>query len=540
MQLHHTLPETAPAAEHTVSVRGPLIAYVLASVVLFPFYRYLIGSDGISYLSIANHYLAGKTAEAVNLYWGPLYSWLLAIPLAAHASGTLALRIVCFAAGLLALFAYSRLARRFELSPKMETISLWIAAAMIFAFTLRDQPDLLLTALLLPYFAWILDSRYPDSRWSGVLCGVFGGLAFLTKSYAFVFFLGHFTLLNLLHWWRVDPLRRTRVIRNFALGYAAFAILAVPWIAILSQKNGALTIGTTGEFNYRLAGPQSHGYPMYQRLLEPPNPDAISFWEQPSPDTLLAWTPLSRSGILHQVRLAWSNFKELLFTWQEASILSIAFLFAYCLWGMSSREQRVPWYFVVLTILVFPAGYLLITLQDRYLWPEILLFVLIGAVVSDALISTSWLSETARKTLIAAFVISFLLLPLRLIAGARNGGRAMYDLSSQIRQKYSLEGAVASCGNWNDSLYLAYYLHLHFLGDTGLTPEEAASAPSLNPSLGTTPAAMSSEDAANQLSNFGADYFLAWQDCTSIPATVSQKPDITGGSLRALKIYRLR
>ncbi|MHC4720172.1 MAG: hypothetical protein ACYSYT_06835, partial [Planctomycetota bacterium] len=40
-------------------------------------YRYQINPDGISYISVAQKYLAGDFAGAINGYWGPLYSWLL-------------------------------------------------------------------------------------------------------------------------------------------------------------------------------------------------------------------------------------------------------------------------------------------------------------------------------------------------------------------------------------------------------------------------------------------------------------------------------
>src|SRR5579862_2236641 len=40
--------------------------------------KYDIYSDGISYLEIAAKYRAGDWNGAVNAYWSPLYSWVLA------------------------------------------------------------------------------------------------------------------------------------------------------------------------------------------------------------------------------------------------------------------------------------------------------------------------------------------------------------------------------------------------------------------------------------------------------------------------------
>src|SRR5579862_9406987 len=41
-------------------------------------HRFVIYSDGLSYLDIADSYAAGHWSEALNAYWSPLYSWLIA------------------------------------------------------------------------------------------------------------------------------------------------------------------------------------------------------------------------------------------------------------------------------------------------------------------------------------------------------------------------------------------------------------------------------------------------------------------------------
>jgi hypothetical protein len=40
--------------------------------------RHLIYSDGVSYLEIAGYYAAGNWKAALNSYWSPLFSWILA------------------------------------------------------------------------------------------------------------------------------------------------------------------------------------------------------------------------------------------------------------------------------------------------------------------------------------------------------------------------------------------------------------------------------------------------------------------------------
>ncbi|MDQ3649223.1 MAG: hypothetical protein M3458_02875, partial [Acidobacteriota bacterium] len=43
--------------------------------------RYVMASDGISYLDMGDAYWRGDFQMAVNGYWSPLYSWLLGLAL---------------------------------------------------------------------------------------------------------------------------------------------------------------------------------------------------------------------------------------------------------------------------------------------------------------------------------------------------------------------------------------------------------------------------------------------------------------------------
>ena len=45
-------------------------------------WRYYIEPDGVSYIEVAHAYLRRDFAHAVNAYWSPFYSWLLALALA--------------------------------------------------------------------------------------------------------------------------------------------------------------------------------------------------------------------------------------------------------------------------------------------------------------------------------------------------------------------------------------------------------------------------------------------------------------------------
>lgn len=54
-----------------------LIIYLILGLFLLNFYQYILNSDGISYISIAQKYMIGDFNNAINGYWGPLFSWLM-------------------------------------------------------------------------------------------------------------------------------------------------------------------------------------------------------------------------------------------------------------------------------------------------------------------------------------------------------------------------------------------------------------------------------------------------------------------------------
>jgi hypothetical protein len=78
--------------------------YLAGACILLPRMRYQINPDGISYLAIAQRYLADDFSGAVNTYWSPLFSWLLTPLLALGIEPLLACKVVTFATGLATLF----------------------------------------------------------------------------------------------------------------------------------------------------------------------------------------------------------------------------------------------------------------------------------------------------------------------------------------------------------------------------------------------------------------------------------------------------
>lgn len=514
--------------------------YGLIVLALFPWYRFLVGPDAISYFSIAHDYARGDWREAVNVNWGPLYCWLLAPLLRWGLSDSAAARLVCVLSGFLVLYCTSRWVRRMDLSAPQEFAALAAAAVMTASYALvRMGPDLLLAALFLTYLLIVLDRRYPRTRWSGAVCGLLGGLLFLSKSYGGVFFVGHFVLITAVLLFSRE--RRGAGLRHAVLGLAAFAVVAGPWVLAMSYKTGTFTTGSTSKWNYRLVGPDSTGYPQFGQLIPPPEPHSVSMWERPDPALLPAWPPIqSLRTLRHQARLIAVNARDLFNFTRELSMFSLALLLVYVVLGWSGRLRGdCPWWMLAVTLAIYPLAYLLVLVQDRYLWGWFLLILLAGAAVLQSVRESSALSWGPSQVLLGAVTLSFLILPVQQLIGLRHSGEPLHRIVDQIAGSAGkLSGNAASCAHWNDSLAVSYYLGLHFYGTTGL---DAAEVLVDNPSLpaGFRRKPSPPEEVSRQILADHVNYYFAWNGCEALPASVIGREDITGGRIPALRIYRI-
>lgn len=359
-----------------------LTTYVAISLILIPYYKYLVNGDAIAYISIANHYLSGNLSYAINGYWGPLYSWLL-IPFIyvwpGEVQTLLSARILAVILGIFTIIGFKLLIDKFDLESKIKILTLVSSLPIILYFVFNDPtPDLLVVCLLIYYLNTIMDSRYRSKVYMGLFSGLFGALAYLSKSYAFFFFIIHFSLTNI-YYIRSFPLKRKIIAKNFALGLIIFFIISGAWIGAISAKYGYFTIGTAGSYNHAKIGPESKGNPIdYEGLFQPPNPYAISIWEDPTYLNIKKWNPIESSeNIKHQIAVFSNNLLILVFMLESFSILSLLIIvLGIILYFKTSRESKRQLTVLLGTIILYLGGYSVILLEARYIWLVYLLLLL--------------------------------------------------------------------------------------------------------------------------------------------------------------------
>ncbi len=361
-----------------------LICYFIIGLILLPFFQYTIHPDGISYIDIAKNYVDGNIGKAINGYWGPALSWMLVPLLLLGMAPLYAIKLLSLAIGALTIIGIARLSYRFEITEPIRKIIIIFCIPIILFYALAFlTPDLLVLSVLAFFFSIIFDDRYPLTPINGVLCGLSGAIAYLSKSYSLFFFPLCFVLLSGLHYYRkISPDEKRNVLKGLGAGLAVFLIICSLWITLISLKYGGLTISTSGSYNYALVGPESMGHPMLTSGLINPENGTISIWDDPSYLPVQKWSPIgSWANFIFQLNLLLNN------TWQSINIikgfsvltLPIAILYTIlCLYRYKGQVLRVTALYPILSALLFLSGFIIIFVEDRYIWIITILLILMG------------------------------------------------------------------------------------------------------------------------------------------------------------------
>ncbi|MDD2772577.1 MAG: hypothetical protein PHP45_02660 [Elusimicrobiales bacterium] len=479
--------------------------------------RFHIDADGISYLSIAKHYLDGDFARAVNGYWGPLLSWLIAPFMALGANPLVAAKLAGFASGLLALWGVRRLCAAWRLSKSAETAVLFTSVPLALSFFAEViSPDLLVAGLLAHYLAGVFSERFSESEHDGPVCGALGALAYLAKGYALPFFVAHYAFVCAYKSLAAQPEARRRLFKTWLSGMAVFALLCAPWVTLLSVKYGKFTVTTTGRYNRAVVGPSYRGHPVnYEGFYPPANSGAVSVWEDPSVIPVRPWGMFdSGAAFSHQIGIAARNLLAELSAFQSVSCFAPAILLALLFLAFEAGGQGALAALAVATIAVYCAGYIPIVARARYLYIAYLLLLAAGGKLLETGVLKFALSRAKTAVLSAVFFGSFLMAPAVNLAQSVNSGKEIYALSSKLGCLLPPGVKIASNTRWMETLYLAYFANARYYGQAATDSNPRA--------------------LAAQLDALGVQLFFAWRER---PLSPEGWREITGGVYPGLLVF---
>jgi 4-amino-4-deoxy-L-arabinose transferase-like glycosyltransferase len=247
--------------------------------------RFYIDPDGVNYLDVARAYARRDWLHAIDGYWSPLYSWLLAIIEIIFRPSpywqSTYLHLLNFVFFTLALVAFEFFLSRLQslansLSPELSDESArprwawWLLGYTAFAVcTLRiitlsnDTPDMALAMLVFLATGCLIDLRRFERSWLRyALLGAILGFAYLTKGVMFpLFFVFLFSVAFARGGLKKPDLRALATL-------AGFLLVSMPFVAALSHFKGHFTFGETGKVAYihQVTGVDEHNVESMQRL----------------------------------------------------------------------------------------------------------------------------------------------------------------------------------------------------------------------------------------------------------------------------------
>ncbi len=462
---------------------APCLALVVIGLALLPGFRDHLTSDGVSYLSIAEHYAAGHVSEAVNAYWSPMFSWLMVPLVAVGVPGTLAAKLVSLGTAVGVLLATRRLSRTLGVGERALGLLSWgLVIPLVAAAYATVGPDLLVALPILLYADRLVAADGQGALRTGVVAGAFGAASYLTKLFALPFLLVHLLFAGVLLARRHGAGAAVRTI-GAATGVLALGVAA--WGSVLTVTYGHPTVGSAATTNLEFATEGSRGAePFWAGLIPPPHEHAVSAWEDlprsleqretvATDDTHTAddgggWAP---GGLVRQALDQSGQLAATLAWWAPVVLLAVATPVALYRLGPPRRRgrhvaARDPSGVVLLAVgaVVWTAGVAVTFVEARYLLAPLLLAAPLAALTLDA-----WRTAAPRSGLRDLLAVGLVvgLLPWagselsREWRASDNVVRQAGELASQVE----LEGArVASQDSWIRSVGLCYAAGCHYYG----------------------------------------------------------------------------
>ena len=373
-------------------------------------HRLLVDHDGVAYLDVAENYARGAWSSAINGYYSPLYSWLLALVLLFKASrsweSTL-LHLVNFAGYLGAYASFEfflrELIRKEKSSLHTEesetglSESAWHTLGLgIFLYSTLfmanisgssgqgdgSTPDIFVLLVVFLAAGLLMRMQSGDAGlWSYAGFGVALGFGYLAKAAMLPISLVFLAVAGLI------SLKRTKVALAFIVAPICFTLIAGTWIAALSHATGRYTFGDAGTLNFRWevadrANPAEWGGQTQEseNLVHPPrrlwiNPPVYEF-AAPVPGTFPLWYGssywlegskfhFSKAGQIRVLHEGYNNYRAMLDNQKE--YLGLLFLLIIVQGAIIGYFKS----FLRRWVLWFPATaacglYLLVRVEPRY------------------------------------------------------------------------------------------------------------------------------------------------------------------------------
>lgn len=330
--------------------------------------------DTIYYISVAEHLRGGDFYSAINAYWSPLMSWLLAPLMLVYNDGIIWFKIIN---ALLGIFILVKIYKILDLYKVKERIQFVFLLALCFLVPLYCvlylTPDVLAAALLLQYYYLLLTDKLYGKP---LLLALAGFVLYLAKAYCLYFFVIHILVYFIL------SKKNKSLLPSLVKGLALLAVLCAVWAGVLAYKYNSFTLSTSGRYNRAIITKQAQlQHPCDTLQMIAPGPkERYAAWEEMSRHVKSSITEnwLTPANIGHNIASA----SRLFYATPRYGV----WLFTIPLLLLLIRRKGNTVLLLPLSAgLIYLAGYLVLFIEERYLVFSTIVLVLLQAVILNLL-----------------------------------------------------------------------------------------------------------------------------------------------------------
>lgn len=495
----------APSPERPAWTFLIVALYLAAALPLAWLSRFQLNPDGVAYVEHARHWARGEVALAVSSWWGPLLSWLLVPFVWMRVDPVFATKLLDIGFGLIFAAGVRAIVR--NLTGGFGTRMAFVGGLLLALNMLPEllTPDLLLTCVLTWYVAVGMQLFQSDTVATAARTGLIGGLAYLAKAYALPYVAAHLTMTMALKLWLKNRAAPAMSLKQYAVALAAFGLVSAPWVTAISVQDGKVTIGSAGRhWSAWSFLPAPKPRPAYQEL-QLPREGRLTTWENPvevrHPWSL--WSPFDgATGVRYQLVTIKENLWRLPQYVDRADVWGLlpvgfiaAIVFLLPLRETLKTDDGILRAWVCLSVALYVAGYVLIIVLPRYLWPirGLLLALAIagpGVAWSRALgDARTWAGRTFARWHRALLVVLLVSIGLSVV-GTFNEWRGPWGRGAVYAGwKHAGEAFAGGCRfaatHYASGLFVTYWARGVYVGQVAeRTPEDIARA--LSPFGGVT------------------------------------------------------
>ncbi len=515
------------SVQHSLPRKSILFGYVLfvvLGVLILPAYVHTLNNDAISYISIAMKYVGGHTAEAINPYWSPMYSWLIAGLILLGIPGLYAAKIVSLVAGFGSLVVFCDLCRYFRIDRPLSLIlPSAVALLLLYFVTYVITPDLLLVFFLLMYLRLLFEPNIGSRPWHGVVIGIIASLAYLSKTIALPLIIIHSTVTLTYLFFSGSTSQRRRLIIHHSIALFVFMSLALAWALQISAKHGSFTFGENARVIHSTLGPQMADRVPFNvdGLFAPPDEYSTSVWDDPTKIAREDWSPFqSKANFFEQLRAMALNAESMLtatlFPFHVSLYVILALFLVLCFsQGISVAERRKAIILSSLWMIMF-AIYIPFMAELRYFWIVLVLSVAMGAELLTTFFVVTKVTVFQRWLATVPFMMSFLEYPFLHMCIEYHHGDAFYEIAQQANAQTTFVGKNIASDHWKKGHFFSYYVGGKYFG----LPKNASESVVL---------------LDRELLNQKIDYYIVWQ---TKPIGLTHYREVLDASLKQVTVFK--